>query len=215
MDIISRPLDEIIPYEKNPRIISDETVDKVANSIREFGWRQPIVVDEDGVVIAGHTRLKAAQQLELETAPVHVAKGLSPEKVRAYRLADNRSGELADWDIGILGDELKALKMDMDLTDFGFRDIEIEMADIDELAVMEGVEEEPWTDDTIIRDGKPVDPDEQLSSGIQLYRLFVYFPDPDSRAAWAAEQLDPIPGVKTRTYPRDDIVAYWVPEEED
>jgi len=89
MNIELRPLAEIKPYEKNPRI-NDAAVDAVAESIRRFGFRQPIVVDTDGVIVCGHTRWKAAQKLRLERAPVHVAKDLSPAQVRAYRIADSR-----------------------------------------------------------------------------------------------------------------------------
>ena len=87
MKIESRLLSEIHPYENNPRI-NDTAVDAVARSIEEFGFRQPIVVDEEGIIIVGHTRYKAAIQLGLTEVPVHVAKGLSPAQVQAYRLAD-------------------------------------------------------------------------------------------------------------------------------
>ena len=111
---------DIKPYETNPRI-NDQAVSAVAASIREFGFRQPIVVDEDGVIIVGHTRLKAAQQLGLEKVPVHVAKGLSPAQVKAYRLADNKSSELAEWDLELLPIELADLKrMDFNLDLIGF-----------------------------------------------------------------------------------------------
>ena len=95
MDVIERKLTEIYPYEHNPRK-NDGAVDYVANSIREFGFKQPIVVDKNGVIIVGHTRYKAAQKLGLETAPVVVADDLDEEKARAYRLADNKTNELAD-----------------------------------------------------------------------------------------------------------------------
>ena len=95
MDVIERKLTEIYPYEHNPRK-NDGAVDYVANSIREFGFKQPIVVDKNGVIIVGHTRYKAAQKLGLETAPVVVADDLDEEKARAYRLADNKTGELAN-----------------------------------------------------------------------------------------------------------------------
>jgi ParB-like chromosome segregation protein Spo0J len=90
-------LDRVRPYEQNPRVISDVAIDKVAASIKAFGWRQPIVVDDDGVILAGHTRFEAAKKLGLERVPVHVASGLSPEAARAYRLADNRTHEEARW----------------------------------------------------------------------------------------------------------------------
>lgn len=123
MNIVEKRLDEIRPYANNPRK-NDEAVEAVANSIREFGWKQPIVVDADGVIIAGHTRYKAAQMLGLETAPVLVADDLSDDKVKAYRLADNKTNELAEWDFSQLEDELS--KIDMDMSMFGFGDIEID-----------------------------------------------------------------------------------------
>ena len=111
---------DIKPYEANPRV-NDQAVSAVAASIREFGFRQPIVVDEDGVIIVGHTRWKAAQQLGLEKVPVHVAKGLSPAQVKAYRLADNKTAEFAEWDLELLPIELADLKrMDFDLELIGF-----------------------------------------------------------------------------------------------
>ncbi len=104
-----RPLAEIKPYEKNPRL-NDDAVDAVANSITAFGWRQPIVVDGDGVIICGHTRWKAAQKLGLEMVPVHVATDLEPEQVRAYRIADNKSAELAEWNMELLPIEMAELQ---------------------------------------------------------------------------------------------------------
>lgn len=101
-------LDRIRPYPNNPRVLRN-AAEKVADSIREFGWRQPIVVDEDGVVIIGHARLAAANLLKLPTAPVHVARGLPDEKVRALRIADNKTSEFAAWDDQKLADELQAI----------------------------------------------------------------------------------------------------------
>lgn len=115
-----RKLDDIRPYERNPRI-NDHAVEAVAASLAEFGFRQPIVVDADGVIIAGHTRWKAAKQLGLAKVPVHVATDLSPEQARAYRLADNKTGELAEWDLEILPIELNELReggFDMDVLAF-------------------------------------------------------------------------------------------------
>lgn len=104
-----RNIEDIRPYERNPRI-NDPAVDAVAASMDEFGFRQPIVVDEDGVIIVGHTRWKAAQKLGLTKVPVHVATDMSPEQARAYRIADNKTGELADWDLEILPIELNELR---------------------------------------------------------------------------------------------------------
>ena len=97
MQIEMWTLDRVRPYENNPRV-NDDAVDAVAASIREFGFAQPIVVDSDSVIIVGHTRLKAAQKLGLERVPVVVASHLTPDQVRAYRIADNRTNELAEWD---------------------------------------------------------------------------------------------------------------------
>lgn len=120
MNVELRPLAEIKPYEKNPRL-NDNAVDAVANSITAFGWRQPIVVDGDGVIICGHTRWKAAQKLGLEMVPVHVATDLSPEQVRAYRIADNKSGELAEWNMELLPLEMAELQgAGIDWSSLGF-----------------------------------------------------------------------------------------------
>jgi len=104
-----RAIDDVHPYERNPRI-NDQAVDAVAASLTAFGWRQPIVVDAAGVIIVGHTRWKAARKLGLAKVPVHVATGLTAAQVRAYRLADNKTNELAEWDLEILPIELNELR---------------------------------------------------------------------------------------------------------
>lgn len=98
MNIETLDITQIKPYPENPRKISDKAVDKVALSIKEFGWQQPIVVDEHNVIIAGHTRHKAAEKLGIREVPVLKAIGLSEDKVRAYRFMDNRSHEESAWD---------------------------------------------------------------------------------------------------------------------
>jgi ParB-like nuclease domain len=116
------PIERPIPYARNARKISDAAVDKVAASIKEFGWRQSIVVDADGVIVAGHTRLLAARKLGLAQVPIHVATDLTPAQVKAYRLMDNRSHEEAQWDEELLGlelEELEGLDLDLKLTGFG------------------------------------------------------------------------------------------------
>lgn len=116
-----RPIDEIRPFPGNPRKISERAVAKVAASIQNYGWRQPIVVDESGEIIVGHTRHRAAANLGLTHVPVHVATGMTPQEVRAYRLADNRTHDEAEWDIPALELELKALSdIDFDLALTGF-----------------------------------------------------------------------------------------------
>jgi ParB-like chromosome segregation protein Spo0J len=116
-----RPRNEIRPYPGNPRTITPAAVGKVADSIREYGWRQPIVVDEADEIIIGHTRWLAAGALGHEVVPVHTARGLTPEQVRALRLADNRTHDEAQWNLAALELELKALDLegfDLALTAF-------------------------------------------------------------------------------------------------
>jgi hypothetical protein len=117
------PVDRPLPYEGNPRVISEAAVEKVALSIGEYGWRQPIVVDEAGVIIAGHTRLLAAEKLGRETVPVHVASGLTPGQIKGLRLMDNRAAEESGWDDSLLVSELdELLAMDFDLVYAGFEE---------------------------------------------------------------------------------------------
>jgi ParB-like chromosome segregation protein Spo0J len=120
------PLDGPQPYDANPRIIGEQAVAKVAASLREYGWHLPIVVDEQGVIIAGHARPLAARELDLDRVPVHVARGLSPEKVAAYRLMDNRSADEAQWHFDLLQTELEQLlDGDFEMALTGFDEAEI------------------------------------------------------------------------------------------
>src|SRR6266568_684241 len=125
MRVELRPIASIRPYENNPRI-NDQAVDVVAASIREFGFRQPIVVDAQGVIICGHTRYKAALKLGLKKVPVHVAKDLTPKQVKALRIADNKTADLSDWNYDLLPIELAELQgMDYDLSQLGFNQDEL------------------------------------------------------------------------------------------
>ena len=120
MRMYNKSISQIKPYDKNPRRNRD-AVGKVANSIKEFGFNQPIVVDNDGVIIVGHTRYQAAQLLGLEKVPVITRSDLTPEQVKAYRIADNKSAEFADWDYDLLIneiDELTLAEFDVELTLF-------------------------------------------------------------------------------------------------
>ena len=120
---------ELVPYDKNPRI-NDQAVDLVANSIREFGFKQPIVIDRNNVIIAGHTRWKAARELGLERIPCIMADDLTPAQVKAYRLADNKVAEASEWDFDLLDEELQELDgLDIDMSDFGFVQDEIDTAE--------------------------------------------------------------------------------------
>lgn len=119
MDIKQTPVGDIKPYPTNPRIISDEVVAGVAKSIETFGWQQPIVVDKNGFIIVGHTRYMAAKKLGQETVPVQRAESLTPEQVTAYRILDNKLGDMAEWN-----DEL----LDVELMKFDVSDWEDEFA---------------------------------------------------------------------------------------
>lgn len=121
MEIINKKLTELIPYENNPRH-NEDAVEYVANSIREFGFKVPIVVDSNNVIIAGHTRYKASKQLGLSEVPCIVADDLSDEQIKAFRLADNKVGEIATWN-----DELLKLELDdicnIDMSELGFESL--------------------------------------------------------------------------------------------
>ena len=120
MEIIELPIKSIFPYKNNPRH-NDKAVEFVANSLRQFGWKQPIVIDEKYEIVAGHTRWKAAKMLGMETVPCVMADDLTPEQVQAYRLADNKTAEMADWDFELLEQELNDIDPAMfDMADFGF-----------------------------------------------------------------------------------------------
>jgi len=120
-----RDIQTIRPYESNPRL-NDQAVEAVAKSLREFGFRQPIVVDGEGIIVCGHTRYKAAQKLGLKQIPVHVATDLTPAQVKAYRIADNQTATLAEWNYDLLPLELKDLQgmsFDLDLLGFSAEDL--------------------------------------------------------------------------------------------
>ena len=160
MQVETWPIHRLIPYDKNPRL-NDDAIEAVARSIQEFGFRQPIVVDDEGVIIIGHTRLKAARRLGLTEVPVHVAHGLSPEKIKALRIADNKTAEIAEWNLELLPIELTELQgMDFDLGLLGF--------DQDELAKLldPGVQEGLTDPDEI-----PAPPDEAITKPGDLWIL--------------------------------------------
>lgn len=152
------PIASIKPYDKNPRR-NDEAVDAVANSITEFGFKNPIIVDNDLIIIAGHTRLKAAKKLGLKEVPVIIASDLTPEQVRAFRIIDNKTAELADWDEDLLKGEMQDL--DIDWTEFGFEDVDL---GIDDVPIEEML-------DTIVEDEAPEPPEEPRTKRGDVYRL--------------------------------------------
>lgn len=121
MNIENLKIEEVIPYEKNPRK-NDEAVKYVAESIKKFGFKVPIIIDKDNIIVCGHTRLKAAKKLKLKEVPCIRADDLTEEQIKAFRLADNKVSERAEWDFDLLAEELADLK-DMNMQDFGFEDI--------------------------------------------------------------------------------------------
>ena len=164
MDIVYKKVDEIIPYEKNPRI-NDAAVDAVAKSIKEFGFRVPLVLDKNNVIITGHTRLRSAKMLGMTEVPCIIADNLTPEQVQAYRIADNKTGEIAEWDYALLPMELKDLQnADFDLSVLGF--------DPDELdKLLNGGTEETITEGETEPDAVPEVPEEPVSKRGEIYQL--------------------------------------------
>ena len=122
--IVYKSLKELKPYEKNPRK-NKKAIQYVANSIEEFGFKSPIIVDKDNVIVCGHTRYEASKKLGLDAVPVIVADDLSDEQIRAYRLADNKVSEKAEWDFELLGEEIDTI-FSLDMENFGFEFIDTE-----------------------------------------------------------------------------------------
>lgn len=162
MKVENWDISKVKPYAKNPRN-NDGAVEATANSIKEFGWQQPIVVDKDGVIIVGHTRLKAAKKLKLKQVPVTIAENLTDEQVKAYRLADNKTGELAEWDVDMLDDELNDI-LNIDMEDFGFDD--------SDLVVNDGSNESLESKDDVDEDNYDIEvsEDSDVQPG-QIYKL--------------------------------------------
>jgi len=153
MNITNMKISELKEYENNPRLINDEAVDKVAASIKEFGFKVPIIVDEENVIVAGHTRKLAAQSIGMEEVPVIIADDLTEDQIKAFRLADNKVAEFSDWNMDLLMAGLDDVEMDMD--DFGFDDFEEIPEDVEE----DNFDEEP-----------PVDPISKIGDVYQLGR---------------------------------------------
>ena len=128
MKIVNKKVDELIPYENNPRY-NDEAVEYVANSIKEFGFKVPIIVDKNNVIVAGHTRYKASLELGLEEVPTIVADDLTEEQIKAFRLADNKVSEKSSWNFDLLNEELENL--DLDMEEFGFNETDFEEHEIE------------------------------------------------------------------------------------
>lgn len=157
MNIIMKKVEELIPYINNPRNNGD-AVDAVASSIKNFGFKVPIVIDGQNEIINGHTRLKAAKKLGLKEVPVIIADDLTPEQIKAFRLADNKVGEIAEWDEEALAIELEELgNLDFDMSDFGFDELEEFL-------------EEPEVIEDEFEEALPAEPSSKLGDIYQLGR---------------------------------------------
>lgn len=128
MDIIMVPVSDLKPYERNAKNHPDDQIEHIANSIREFGFRQPIVIDKNNVVVIGHGRLLAAKKLGYDEVPCTMADDLTDQQIKALRLADNKTNE-SGWDFTQLEAELSELELDFDMSDFGFEGIDMSAAD--------------------------------------------------------------------------------------
>ena len=123
-EIIMKRVSDLVPYVNNPRD-NDKAVEPVKNSIKEFGFKVPMVIDKDNVVVCGHTRLRAAKELGLNEVPCIMADDLTDEQIKAFRLADNKTAELAGWNFDMLPEEMKGVG-EIDMTAFGFDQTEVE-----------------------------------------------------------------------------------------
>jgi DNA modification methylase len=135
MQIVEKKITELKAYKKNPRK-NDNAVAPVAESIKEFGFKVPIIVDKDNVIVAGHTRLRAAKKLGMKSVPCIVADDLTPQQIKAFRVADNSSAQIASWDLSLLNDEL--MDLDFDMSIFG---LEKEIKDIERIFAPEIIED--------------------------------------------------------------------------
>jgi len=153
-------INTIKPYENNPRKLKDSAIEKVAKSIKEFGFRQPIVVDKEKIIVVGHTRYRASKKLGLTNVPITIADNLTPEQINAYRIADNRTNEEAEWDIELLKTELK----DLQLKDFN---LDLTAFDEDQLNNFLFEEKEGLTDE----DAVPETPEEPITKLGDIWKL--------------------------------------------
>lgn len=141
MNIVNVNINDIIPYDKNPRF-NDEAVYYVANSIKEFGFKVPVVLDRNNVIVTGHTRIKACEKLGINEIPCIYADDLTEEQVKAFRLADNKVGEVAQWDFDLLDIELDDI-LDIDMQDFGFQD---EILDTEDFDIKHDIEQKKYAE---------------------------------------------------------------------
>ena len=145
LKIVMKPIAELKEYENNPRK-NDEAVEAVANSIKEFGFKVPVIITPDNVIVAGHTRVKACKKLNIAEVPCVIADDLNEDQIKAFRLADNRTSELAAWDLDKLKIEFDSIEMDLD--QFGFEDLQKKLSDDvedDDFDETEALPENPYS----------------------------------------------------------------------
>lgn len=141
MEIKMIKIEDLVPYENNPRN-NDGAVEYVANSIKKFGFKVPLVIDKNNVIVTGHTRYKASKQLGLTEVPCIIADDLTDKQIQAFRIADNKTNDMAEWNDDLLSIELKDVLDDIDMTDFGFGDFELSM-------LIDDMEPETYDDELI------------------------------------------------------------------
>ena len=196
MEIVDWPVERLTPYENNPRD-NDDAVPAVRASIEAFGWQQPIVVDEDGVIIVGHTRYKAALEMGLETVPVKVAHGLTEEQCKAYRLADNRTHDLSGWLDAMLTEELAQIE-DIDMSEFGF---ENEAVDFSNLEAMMGEKDDEYNE--FVDKFKPKHTTDDCFTPPEVY---------EAVKSWALARYGHTGEIVRPFYPGGDYKAFRYPE---
>lgn len=141
MNIVYKKIEELKPYKNNPRK-NERAIQYVANSIKEFGFKVPLVIDENGTIVTGHTRYEACKMLGINEIPCIIADDLTEKQIKAFRIADNKTNDIAEWDDGLLSIELKDILDDIDMTDFGFGEFELSM-------LTEDMEPDGYDDDLI------------------------------------------------------------------
>lgn len=141
MEIKMIKIGDLKPYENNPRN-NDNAVEYVKNSIKKFGFKVPLVIDKNNVIVTGHTRYRASQELGLKEVPCIIADDLTEKQIKAFRIADNKTNDMAEWNDDLLSIELKDVMEDIDMTDFGFGDFELSM-------LMDDMEPDKYDDDLI------------------------------------------------------------------
>ena len=170
MEIKTVKVEDLKPYVNNPRL-NDDAVEYVANSIKQFGFKVPMVIDKDNVIVAGHTRFKASLELGLKEVPCIIADDLNEEQIKAFRLADNKVSEKADWNIELLDEELNDL--DIDMSEFGFENINVDDYGTD-FSLKEGDREPIQTMSLTFSDGQAETINEAINKmkNMELYKNY-------------------------------------------